>query len=174
MDRLRGEIVTRVMPTRLVLTMSLACWMAFAPGGYGQARPSSPVQPGRLVIHPLYENVQSDLVTAIQTVVRDTLAWRTWWDLLTGRNGNTPPPSVDFDTDMIVLVGSGNHSVNGFKVRIDSIVRRRGALAIHVIDVGPGERCPAGTWPNQPVVAVRVARHAETSRFIIRTLRTRC
>lgn len=90
------------------------------------------------------------------------------------RDPNPPLPAVDFSSHMVVVIGTGSHSVNGFSVRIDSAVVQDSVLTVYWASVGPGPGCIAGMGPSRPAAVVRFPRRAEPVRFESHVLRTRC
>jgi hypothetical protein len=137
---------------------------------------TSPPREERLQVDSLHQSWLSGLRSPTQVVVRDSAQWPSWWSRIDSNyvTPNPPLPAVDFSSYMLVVIGTGNHSVSGFLVRIDSAVVHDSLLTVYWADVGPGPGCPAGTGPSRPVAVVRLPLRAEPVRFEARVLRTRC
>lgn len=75
-------------------------------------------------------------------MVRDSTSWRTRWDLIVANRGNKPLlPAVDFNSDMVVIVGSQTHPWNGFRVSIDSVILGNRRLTVYGDGSWPGLVC---------------------------------
>ena len=94
----------------------------------------------------LYQSGLSGFHQAIQEAVRDSAQWSSVWAQAVSSYITRKPrlPAIDFSSHMVVVIGTGSHSVNGFEVRTDSAVVRDGVLTVYWSDVGPGPGCIAG------------------------------
>lgn len=162
-----------VFAVSLVNAQATQC--APARSGASSARPSSTGRE-RLQVDSLYQNGLSGFHQAIQEVVRDSAQWSSLWGKAVSSYITRKPsiPAVDFSSHMVVVIGTGSHSVNGFEVRIDSAVVHDSVLTVYWADVGPGPSCIAGSGPSWPAMIVKVPRRAEPVRFEARVLRTKC
>ncbi len=137
---------------------------------------ASSIAPERLQVDSLYQSWLSGLRSPTQAVVVDSAEWASWWLRIAGNyvRPNPPRPAVNFSSHIVVVIGTGSHSVSGFSVRIDSAVVQDSTVTVYWADVGPGRGCPAGTGPSRPAKVVRLPKRSEPVRFDGRVLRTKC
>lgn len=88
-----------------------------------------------------------------------------YWNLFSGSGEKTPPPSVNFDEEMVIAVhwGEGYSGCSNKVSAIDSIVKTRGSVEVIVSelpDLGP---CDMIVYPIQ---MVRVPKTDLSVRFL--------
>lgn len=120
------------------------------------------------VVH-LYTEVHSGIDERARLVVRDSAQWVEVWARATKRDP-TPPalPTVDFRTDMVVLVGMGRQPSFGDAVRVRSVERSTSGRRVIVVTERLGPHCDAGAAFTNPVDIVRVARNERDPTFVER------
>ena len=164
--------------------MRLLAWTGLFAGLIGSypkcAQPapavSSPRQYERLPVDSLHQNGMSGLAKPTEVVVRSPDEWSTWWSRVVSSylTRKPPLPAVDFTTHMVVVVGTGGHSLAGYSVSADSAIVSNGRLTVYLTDRGPGPGCVSGTGPSRPVAVVRVPRRSEPVLFKTHTVRGHC
>jgi hypothetical protein len=118
--------------------------------------------PSPIMIHPethqVYYSEDSRLADPMEREIRDADTWRRLWEQIT--NLDTPPPSVDFSRQMLLLFNGGKMEA-GDRVEIFRLQPERGEWVAwyRIIDEGvPGTE-------SYPVQVVRVPNLTGRVRF---------
>ncbi len=115
--------------------------------------PAPEVEPGTVVeIRRIGRWVGSGIRGARRLVIRDPATWTQFWSEL----GAGVRPEVDFSTDLVIAVASGERSTGGHDVEVRQVVRAGGQLRISVLETSPGEGCITTAALTQPVDVVMV------------------
>jgi hypothetical protein len=111
----------------------------------------------------------------VHMVLRTAAEWDSVWQAVT-RTQVYPPappaPMVDFNQEIVLLVGLGRQPSTGWNVRIDTVVTRRDTLRVVIHSVAP--QCTAGMMITYPWDAVRVPRTNAAIQFIKRPIVDHC
>ncbi|MFQ5890181.1 MAG: protease complex subunit PrcB family protein [Gemmatimonadota bacterium] len=106
-------------------------------------------------------------------VIRDGGTWTRYWSLLTrDLEPPGPPPTVDFDREMVILAGMGRRATGGYTIAIDSAYVSDEGLVVWVTETSPGAGCVTTQAFTAPAAAARVPRLDGRVRFT-ETARTR-
>ena len=109
---------------------------------------------------------------SVRMVVRDGAAWRTVWAQATSAQPAPPPlPAVDFEREMVLVVGAGKMTP-GDQIHVDSAGVRRDFFVAVVRTIVQCRPFPADAYP---VEIVRVTRSDKPATFVERRERaTNC
>jgi len=100
---------------------------------------------------------------SVRMVVRDGAAWRTVWAQATSAQPAPPPlPAVDFEREMVLVVGAGKMTP-GDQIHVDSAGVRRDFFVAVVRTIVQCRPFPADAYPLE---IVRVARSDKTATFV--------
>ncbi len=102
---------------------------------------------------------------SVRIVVRDGAAWRTVWAQATSAQPAPPPlPAVDFEREMVLVVGAGKMTP-GDQIHVDSAGVRRDFFVAVVRTIVQCRPFPADAYPLE---IVRVTRSDKTATFVER------
>jgi hypothetical protein len=105
--------MTRAVPLVITAALVLGC-------KDGSSPPSDRARPTAVLAHASY----SGLGDAVRSVLSDPASWAAVWAQLTfGTQPQTPLPSVDFDTERVLVAALGTRPTGGYDIRVDSLVR---------------------------------------------------
>ena len=109
---------------------------------------------------------------SVRMVVRDGAAWRTVWAQATSTQPAPPPlPTVDFEREMVLVVGAGRMTP-GDQIHVDSAGVRRDFFVAVVRTIVQCRPFPADAYPLE---IVRVTRSDKPPTFVERRERaTNC
>ena len=109
---------------------------------------------------------------SVRMVVRDGAAWRAVWAQATSTQPAPPPlPAIDFDRDMVLVVGAGKMTP-GDQIHVDSAGVRQDFFVAVVRTIVQCRPFPADAYPLE---IVRVTRSDKTATFVERRERaTNC
>ena len=94
-----------------------------------------------------------------QFVVRDANAWQqTWADIWRNHVPPPPLPSIDFESEMVVVAALGTRPSGGFSVFIDSASAGPEGVVVRVRALSPGSNCAVTLAVTQPVDVARAPR----------------
>ena len=142
-----------------------------------EPEPSGPLVPmTRLRAEPYSFTYYSGIKTFERLVVRDAAAWQTvWTQIHAGSTPVTPPPTVDFSREMIVVAAMGEYSTGGYSILLERATEdRTGGIAISVLSTSPGSNCGVTLAFSAPVDIARLPLHAGPVRFFERSETTAC
>lgn len=158
------------------LTVLLAGFAAACGGGPGAPAPLGPVPVDARVFYDNGGGIQD----SSQVVIRDAASLQDVWQRATSTQGSPPPPpEIDFDRQMLLLVSAGRMSPDD-QIHVDSVGVRR------EVDVSGGthdvlavlytitEGCRRFNRDAFPVEIVRVRRYNGEVRFVGRRERAEC
>ena len=76
------------------------------------------------------------------TTIRDAVRWEDMWRRLTARHGPPrPPPQIDFNQEMALVVTLGTQRTGGYTITIDAAIDRGSVVEAHVSRRAPGREC---------------------------------
>jgi len=102
---------------------------------------------------------------SVRMVVRDGAAWRTVWAQATSTQPAPPPlPAVDFDREMVLVVGAGKLTP-GDQIHVDSAGVRQDFFVAVVRTIVQCRPFPADAYPLE---IVRVRRSDKQATFVER------
>lgn len=142
-----------------------------------EPEPSGPLVPmTRLRAEPYSFTYYSGIKTFERLVVRDAAAWQTvWTQIHTGRTPVTPPPTVDFSREMIVVAAMGGRGSGGYGILLERATEDRAdGIAITVLSTSPGSNCVVTLAVTAPVDIARLPLLAGPVRFYERSETTAC
>lgn len=98
---------------------------------------------------------------SVRMIVRDRSTWQDIWSRATSTQASPPPrPTVDFDRDMVIVVGAGRMNA-GDVIRVDSAGVRRDNFVVVVRTILECQRLPAEAYPVEIVRVERQDRPVE-------------
>ena len=107
-------------------------------------------------------------------MVRDSAAWANMWRRLTETQGRPlGPPTVGFDSSIVVVVSAGSTGA-GHSIRIDSAVVSGADMEIYVRETRVEVCNQSDLMMRSPAHAVRVVRTAGEVRFVEDSTVRRC
>jgi hypothetical protein len=140
----------------------------------GRATDTLPIRRLTSEVHGMF-SMSSGVRDRRESVVRDSVQWRSLWTELVGRRAaTTPVPAVDFGREMIVFVSMGSRPTGGYAVTIERITRAPNALVVSAVYRSPGPRCGVGQAVSAPVDVVLVPRMDLPLRFVARDSTADC
>ncbi len=97
---------------------------------------------------------------AATVVVRDRDTWQATWNKMHERlAGPRPPlPTVDFSTEMVVVIALGARSNSGFGITITRASEADGVITVDALSTGPGPGCITAQVITYPIDVVRLPR----------------
>lgn len=138
----------------MLTLLSLFPWAATA---LGQGATSSPDQ--NVIFSTIAKGVQSGIVVPRHLVVRDWSEWEKLWAEHTSIFIPPPPlPSVDFASEMVVGVYSGEKPTGGFSVEIREVRRTKKGLVVRYVELDPDPGAIRSSALTQPFHLVRLNR----------------
>lgn len=100
-----------------------------------------------------------EVVEGTQTVLRDQAAYESLWSQLHGDQSTTPdPPTVDFESEIVVAVVLGERPTGGYEVEIDEVLASEedGEMRVEYTETVPGDACAVMQVQTSPYVLVTV------------------
>ncbi len=94
----------------------------------------------------------SGITTATRLVIRDEVAYASFWAGL----GGGERPSVDFSRDVVIAVASGQRATGGHSIAVERVTRSGAGLAVEVVETVPGPGCVTTHALTQPVDVIVV------------------
>jgi len=95
-------------------------------------------------------------------VIRDAGAWASAWSTLVQPQGasasGSPPPAVDFSTDMVVLAAMGERTTGGYVIQLTAAAATPEQVYVSVTQTDPGSSCIVTLALTQPVALARLQR----------------
>lgn len=161
--------------TAILATISIlaaACAGSSAPPD--EERPSRAPEPATadtvaLDPEPLRLDAPIRIEEPRRETIRDAEAWAALWSEATAGTDPPPaPPSVDFDTRMILLAAAGRKSTGGHAVSIESARVIGDTLHVDVVERAPGRGCMTTQAITYPVAAATVERLDAEATFHVR------
>jgi hypothetical protein len=117
---------------------------------------SSHVLEGDLLFHHRYHSGYKERQ---RLVIRTAAAWSEAWARIVGNSDpRRPPPAIDFDHEMVVLVSMGERATGGYSITVDGVYDASGRVFAEVRERSPGAGCIVTEAFTQPIDAVRVPR----------------
>lgn len=108
-------------------------------------------------------------------VARTADQWARLWQRMTSHLGQTPPqPTVDWSTEMVVVLALGTRATGGYTVEIEEIRAGRDTLDVHGREDVPGRTCAVTDALTYPHHAVAVAARNGQARLILRVVTVEC
>ena len=98
--------------------------------------------------------------------IRSRPEWEGQWRRITARQGEAPPPPVDFGREMLLMAAMGPQPSGGHVV-IDKVVQQEGELLAFVRFVSPRRRCGAIAAVTSPVDLVRLPASGRNVRWAV-------
>ena len=90
----------------------------------------------------------SGMTSDRQHAIRDGEAWKTFWRAHAGPS--EPPPPVDFQSNIVIVIHLGTRPTGGYAVRITRIDQESGVLTVHYDEQKPGPGCLVSQMLTQP------------------------
>jgi hypothetical protein len=117
----------------------------------------------RSILQEQYTGVRDPM----RTVLKDGSALADFWRTAYATRGEAPElPSVNFNSEMVVVAALGSRSSGGYTVHLDSARINSGVLEIIVRSVSPGPTCGTTGAITDPVAAAAMPRSQLPVRFI--------
>lgn len=116
--------------------------------------------------HVLFAEQHSASREPLEHVIRDADEWRDRWaQVVADRHPPPEPPEVDFEREMVVLVGIGERGTGGYHVQIVEVRADDGALRVVFRERIPGDSCVVPRVLTAPITAVTVSRTEGSATF---------
>jgi len=95
--------------------------------------------------------------TATIRVVRDASSWSDFWYHIHRFHGEVPPlPAIDFATEMVVAVASGENPTAGYDVLLTAAALDRGVVVVQALERSPGTDCVTAQVLTHPIDLARL------------------
>lgn len=92
-------------------------------------------------------------------VVRDASSWSDFWYHIHRFHGEVPPlPAIDFATEIVVAVASGENPTAGYDVLLTAAALGRGVVVVQVLERSPGTNCITAQVRTHPIDLARIPR----------------
>lgn len=108
----------------------------------------------------------SGLETPERVVVRDQALFDSVWAMVFAQQSMEPPPTVDFASEMVIVVSQGLKPSGGFSIDVVQITEAATEQHVVVRSTSPGAFCAVAgalTWPTQ---VVRLPRYDGDVQFV--------
>ncbi len=123
----------------------------------------------------LLQTYFSGLPQAARLTVSTPTGWDSVWIALQGTVSPTsPPPAVDFSTQLVLVVALGTKRTGGYVIHIDSLADTGGTRTVFVTTLQPGGGCIVTDVETAPAHAVVADRGPATIVFHERSLQYDC
>jgi hypothetical protein len=166
--------MSRVRLLSLVAGVGCAAPLAATPQPTGVATPT-PIAIERLANGSAGFSPYSGLRDSLNTVVRDSLAWRDMWRQINQPFVPQPAlPAVDFSKEMVIVTALGARQSGGYDVVIEGATLDSSAIDIAVRHTRPAPGCPVEAVVTQPVDVAKMPRATRSVRFHERHLVVPC
>ena len=115
--------------------------------------------------------VWSDSQTPLEAVARTSMAYNNLW----GQHHKppqfptmppAPPPTVDFDTEMVVGIFLGTRATGGYEARIESVTAQGTGVRVSYLERKPGPGVVVTQALTYPFVVIAVERRDGPVTFI--------
>ena len=109
---------------------------------------------GSIPFATLDRGEQSKTSLAVPRVIEDAPTWASFWALHTG--SSSPPPAVDFTTDLVLIAAVGTRSEAGDSVEVRSVLPVAFGTQVSLWERRPGNFCtpaPRSHAPYHVVIA---------------------
>jgi PrcB C-terminal len=138
--------------------------------------PGTAIPVVRLRSDPYSFAFYSGMTTSARLVIRDPVTWQaTWAEINRGLSPSSPPPSIDFSREMVVVAALGTRGSSGYDILIDGATEAdAGGAAIAIRSTSPGAGCGTLTVLTQPVDIARMPRRDGAVTFVERSSVTTC
>jgi hypothetical protein len=111
----------------------------------------------------------SGIDTRSRTVVTDSEGWAALWaQIIRGNSPQPPVPRVDFNREMLIVVGMGVRPTGGYQITIDSVRAINGRVRAYVTEWSPGRLCGVTGAITEPVGLARLRRVTMPVEFVER------
>jgi hypothetical protein len=118
-----------------------------------------PTAPGSVGLTTVIQTDGSGFNTEATTVVTDQTTWQSvWQDLNRGKSPIPALPSIDFGTEIVLVVTMGAQPSSGYVVTVESARFEDSVITVDVTMTSPGTRCVGLTVVTGPVHVVRLTR----------------
>ncbi|MGC3862262.1 protease complex subunit PrcB family protein [Micromonospora chersina] len=108
-------------------------------------------------------------------VARTADQWARLWQRMTSHLSPTPPqPTVDWSTEMVVVLALGTRATGGYTVEIEEIRAGQDTLDVHGREDVPGRTCVVTAALTYPHHAVAVAARNGQARLTLRVVTVEC
>ena len=121
---------------------------------------SSPVEPTTDFALTSLSETEDATATDVQAestwVIRDQDQFQRIWDRFFARRFDRPMPTIDFTTQMVVVVTMGPQPTAGYAVRITRVSRNERGIVVHVTTSSPGPNCTVAQVRTLPTAFSRL------------------
>ena len=108
-------------------------------------------------------------------VIRTAAEWSEAWARIAGTSDpRRPPPAIDFDQEMVILVAMGERPTGGYSITVQGVYDASGRVFAEVREKSPGAGCMVTEAFTQPIDAVRVPRRDGAVMFVERAETVDC
>jgi hypothetical protein len=115
---------------------------------------------------PVLEEIYSGVSEPTARVVQDRATFRRLWDETQSTRTPTPePPEIDFARESLVVVALGTRPSGGYRIRIEKIQERAGAVEVTVGKYAPGQNCLSTQAITKPIAIARMPRTTKPTVF---------
>jgi len=153
-------MVTRVRSLAASLMFATACASHHRPAATDLASHPVDAAPPARVLPLRHIDDLGHYGSPLRAIVTDSVALRHVWSLVHG-GGSTPPPQVDFTSEMVLLVALGAQPTTGWGIRVDSVTTSSPEVTTAFVSISVPEGCvegPAFTLPMDAVIVQRPGR----------------
>ncbi|HEV8263921.1 MAG TPA: hypothetical protein VGQ06_03150 [Gemmatimonadales bacterium] len=132
----------------------VVCGMLFALACHRGPQALAPVLP----ISRVYYDDGPAFRDSVRMVVEDSMTWKQVWRQASSTQASPPPrPEVDFDSEILLVVGAGRMAP-GDQIRVDSVGVRQGLFVVVVRTTTECRPLAADVYPLEIVRARRTGK----------------
>jgi hypothetical protein len=134
-----------------------------ATGAQGSEKPGGDLP---VPFTPVLEEVYSGVSEPTERVVQDRATFRRLWDETQSiRTPKPEPPEIDFARESVVVVALGTRPTDGYRIRVENIQERTGAVEVTVGKYAPGQNCLSTQAITKPIAIARMPRTTKPAIF---------
>lgn len=113
----------------------------------------------------------SEVESPTYTIILDQESWATIWAAIVAGQlwpQPPPPPTIDFESQVVLIAGAGELSTQLLSFRIDEVRLQDGILEVVVHEDWPAPQCGSLPVVTHPVHAISVPRLSASADFVTR------
>jgi protease stability complex PrcB-like protein len=116
----------------------------------------------------------SGITESTRLVVRDAATWASTWSRIWTVRPAPPLPAIDFNREMVIVVGLGTRPTGGYSIAVESASTEAGNLNVVVRTDTPDSGCLLFQALTSPVDVARIPRTDATVEFRDRNVTRSC
>lgn len=150
-------------------------------GGNGSVAPNESLAPEAQANEVVFQALaqmdlpQEESVRKVEEqleLIRDPVTWNRTWTAYVGTH--TPVPTVDFKTEMIILIQIGYRGTGGYEVNVTRIEEQEAKLVVYYTERQPGKNCHVTFAVTHPFQIIKLPEIGKEVTFIKTVQRRNC